>query len=146
MGPTADARAELADLLEPVWPGRVRTYRVTQPRPAAGIYIGELSAGWETGELGGQAWTATFAVQLVGDGAPHAAAAMLDDLLDQCYRAVARSERFYPDAVTWSPFGVDASVELPGYLFTVQVAIDVRTWCATDPAEPVTLPPQPVGV
>jgi hypothetical protein len=144
MGPTGEARAELAALLEPVWPGRVRAYRATQPRPNAGIYIGEVSAGWDPGDT--LMWAATFSVQLVGDGAPHASGAMLDDLLDQCYRAVARSKDFYPDAVNWSPFGADASVELPGYLFTVRVGLDVVTWCATDPAEAVTLPPQPVGV
>ena len=146
MGPTGQARSELAALLEPVWPGRVRSYRPTQPRPTAGVYVGEVTAGWATNDVGGLVWTAAFAVQLVGDGAPHAAGAMLDDLLDQTYRAVARSERFYPDSVAWSPFGADAAVELPGYLFTVQTALDVRTWCATDEAEPVTLPPQPVGV
>lgn len=146
MGPLATARAELAAVLEPVWPGRVRAYRATQPRPNAGIYVGEFQAGWDTDDLGALVWTVTFDVQLVADGADHAAQAMLDDLVDQAYRAVARSENFYPDAISWAPFDADGTVELPGYGFDVRVALDVVTWCAVDPPAAVTIPPQPVGV
>jgi hypothetical protein len=140
-GPRSEARAELAAVLEPVWPGRVRPYPVPRPRPVAGVYIDALPARWDTDDLGGLVWIATFGVQLVADGAPHAAAAMLDDLEDQTYRAVATSERFYP-----APVEVDADTELAGRLFTVRVGLDVRTWCAVDLPEPVTIPPVPVGV
>ena len=144
-GPTATARANLAALLEPVWPGRVYPYWPQIPRPVAGVYIGETSGGFDENDVGVAAWAATFKVRLVADGADRAAAALLDDLADQVYRAVARSDDFYPDAFAWEPVDVDASTELPAYSFTVRVWLDVVSWCQTDPAEPVTIPPETIG-
>ena len=141
--PTAEARTELADLLEPVWPGRVRPYLPSTPRPNAGIYIDEPTSGWFD-EFN---WSGTFPVVLVADGADHAARAMLDDLADQAYWAVANSSRFYPESVTPSPLPVgDGSTELPARTFQVRTELDMATWCASQPPEAVTLPPQPVGV
>lgn len=145
-GPVATARGELVAVLEPVWPGRVYGYWPGQPRPVAGVYVGQFSAGWDTvNDQGGVVWAGVFGVQLVGDGADQAATAMLDDLADQAYRAVARSENFYPDAVTWSPVDADTAVELPGYLFAVRVPLDVITWCQPDAPAAVTIPPAPIG-
>ena len=140
IGPTATARADLVAALEPVWPGRVRPYRPTQPRPVAGIYVGELGAGWADDFT----WAATFAVTIVGDGADQAAHAMLDDLIDQVYRAVALS-RFHPDAVTWDPFDIDAVATLPAYTFTARAVLDTASWCRAEPPVAVTLPPLPIG-
>jgi hypothetical protein len=141
MSPTAEARADLAATLEPVWPGRVRPYLPAMPRPNAGIYIGGITAGWSDDFT----WAATFSVRIVADGADHAAQAMLDDLLDQVYRAVARSSHFYPDAAVWEPFDVDAAVSLPAYTFDVRAELDTATWCDADAPVAVTLPPVPIG-
>lgn len=144
-GPVAAARLALAGVLEPVWPGRVYLWWPTRPRPAAGIYIGEHTSGFDTNDEGVEAWSATFRVRLVADGADQAATALLDDLVDQTYRAVARSEEFYPDAVAWEPVAVDDVVELAAYTFTVRAWLDVVGWCAVDPPVAVTVPPLPIG-
>lgn len=145
-GPTSTARQALVDVLEPVWPGRVWPYRPTQPRPNAGIYVGELAAGWAVaGAEDLDVWSGTFAVRLVADGANDAAQALLDDLIDQTYRAVARSEDFYPDGVVWDPFDIDAVSVLPAYTFGVRCELDVVTWCDVDEPVAVTIPPHPIG-
>lgn len=145
-GPTTAARAELAGVLAPVWPGRVQRWWPTAPRPVAGVYIAESSGAFDVDDLGVPAWAATFRVRLVADGADQAAVAALDDLLDQTYRAVAGSEDFYPDGYTFDPVDIDQSTELPAYTFTVRCWLDVATWCAVDDADAVTIPPDPIGV
>lgn len=145
-GPLAAARAALVAVLEPVWPGRVYAWWPTQPRSVAGVYVGEQASGFDLDDAGVPAWSATFRVRLVADGADQAATALLDDLADQAYRAVAGSVEFYPDAIVWDPVDVDAVVVLPAYLFTVRAWLDVAGWCAVDPAAAVTFPPQPIGV
>lgn len=145
MGPVTAARSGLVAVLEPVWPGRVYAWWPAQPRPVAGIYVGEHTSGFDANDVGVEAWAVTFRVRLVADGADQAATATLDDLVDQVYRAVARSEEFYPDTVVWEPVDVDAVVVLPAYTFTVRAWLDVVTWCAVDPPAAVTIPPQPIG-
>lgn len=144
-GPVATARAALVAVLEPVWPGRVYAWWPAQPRPAAGVYVGEHTSGFDTNDVGVEAWAATFRVRLVADGADQAATALLDDLADQAYRAVAGSADFYPDAIVWDPVDVDAVVVLPAYTFTVRAWLDFVGWCATDPPVAVTIPPAPIG-
>jgi hypothetical protein len=141
MGRVADARQQLADVLEPVWPGRVRPYPPTRPTPTAGVYVGTLSAGWGDNVT----WTATFTVALVADGANHAAHALLDDLVDKVYDAIAGSATCYPGAVTFEAFPVDDVTELPAYLFTVDVELSSLGWCAPDPPSAALIPPVPIG-
>jgi hypothetical protein len=142
MGRVADARQALADVLEPVWPGRVWPYPATRPTPTAGIYVGALAAGWGDDVT----WTATFAVRLVADGANHAAHALLDDLCDKVYDACAGSARCYPNAVTFEPYATDDVAELPAYTFTVDVELVPVTWCAPDVPTEAEFPPVPIGV
>jgi hypothetical protein len=136
-----DARAELAAVLEPVLPGRVRPYPPVSPAPAApAVYVGELSASWTDGQ-----WVATFNVRVVADGADHAAHAQLDELIDAIYDACAASSSCYPDAVTWEPFDVDGVATLPAYTFAVAVDLAAVTWCQPDAPVAVPIPVTPLG-
>lgn len=145
MGRTATARQALADLLTPVWPGRVHPYPPTRPAPAAGLYVTTFEQSDD-----GVTWNATFTVRLVADGANHAAHALLDDMVDAVYDAVANTPEgvgaCIPDAVTFEPFDVDDVTSLAAYTFTVEVQLTGSgTWCSPDPPAAVTIPPVPIG-
>lgn len=142
MGRLADARADLAAVLEPVWPGRVRAYRPTRPAPTAGVYITFTGSSWGDNVTR----TATFAVVCVADGADRAADALLDDIHDQVYDALAGSDNCYPGDCTFEAFNVDDVTELPALTFLVDVELASLTWCPPDAPTAVTVPPVPIGV